>query len=49
MHVMQIISLSASANKLSNVMNKAEEYAVFIMEELDPGSLGYILVRLKHN
>nr|KAJ0226000.1 hypothetical protein LSAT_V11C100035250 [Lactuca sativa] len=41
--VRRIISLSASANKLSNVMNKAEEYAVFIMEELDPGSLGYIL------
>lgn len=41
---LQIISLSASANKLSNIQKQAEEYAALIMEELDPDHLGYIMV-----
>lgn len=40
--VKEIISLSATANKLSNVQEQAEEYARLIMEELDPNGLGYI-------
>lgn len=40
----QIISLSASANKLSKMQEQAEEYARLIMEELDPNGLGYIEV-----
>lgn len=40
----QIISLSASANKLSKIQEKAEEYARLIMEELDPDNVGYIEV-----
>ncbi|KAK3119038.1 hypothetical protein QOZ80_9BG0712690 [Eleusine coracana subsp. coracana] len=40
--VKEIITLSASANKLSKVQEQAEEYARLIMEELDPGNLGYI-------
>lgn len=46
---MQIISLSASANKLSNIQKQADEYAALIMEELDPDNLGYIMVRIKIN
>ncbi|XP_047325519.1 respiratory burst oxidase homolog protein C-like [Impatiens glandulifera] len=42
--VREIISLSASANKLSNVQKQADEYAALIMEELDPNNQGYILV-----
>ena len=42
--LLQIISLSASANKLSNIQIQAEEYAALIMEELDPDHLGYIMV-----
>ena len=38
----QIITLSASANKLSKITDQAEEYARLIMEELDPGKAGYI-------
>ncbi|KAJ8560000.1 hypothetical protein K7X08_004058 [Anisodus acutangulus] len=38
--VKEIISLSASANKLSNIQKQAEEYAALIMEELDPRKLG---------
>lgn len=41
---MQIISLSASANKLSTIQKQADEYAALIMEELDPNDKGYILV-----
>lgn len=44
---LQIISLSASANKLSNIQKQADEYAAMIMEELDPNNLGYIMVLLK--
>ncbi|XP_061338598.1 respiratory burst oxidase homolog protein B-like [Gastrolobium bilobum] len=40
--VKEIISLSASVNKLSKIQERAEEYATVIMEELDPGNLGYI-------
>lgn len=36
--------LSASANKLSQLTERAEEYASLIMEELDPENLGYIEV-----
>ncbi|WOL02532.1 respiratory burst oxidase [Canna indica] len=40
--VKEIITLSASANKLSKIQEQAEEYARLIMEELDPDELGYI-------
>ncbi|CAN1858526.1 Respiratory burst oxidase homolog protein B [Linum perenne] len=40
--VKEIIALSASANKLSKIQDRAEEYAALIMEELDPDNLGYI-------
>ncbi|CAA7396022.1 unnamed protein product [Spirodela intermedia] len=40
--VKEIISLSASANKLSKIQDQAEEYAALIMEELDPDNLGYV-------
>ncbi|EXB50753.1 hypothetical protein L484_000909 [Morus notabilis] len=40
--VKEIISLSAGANKLSKIQERAEEYAALIMEELDPDNLGYI-------
>ncbi|XP_010676396.2 respiratory burst oxidase homolog protein A [Beta vulgaris subsp. vulgaris] len=40
--VKEIITLSASANKLSRLKDQAEEYAALIMEELDPEGLGYI-------
>ncbi|CAH8362115.1 unnamed protein product [Eruca vesicaria subsp. sativa] len=42
--VAEIISLSASANKLSNIQKQAKEYAALIMEELDPDSAGYIMI-----
>lgn len=42
---MQLLILSASANKLSKLNEKAEEYASLIMEELDPENLGYIEVK----
>ncbi|KAK4839957.1 hypothetical protein QYF36_026202 [Acer negundo] len=42
--VKEIISLSASANKLSNIQKQAEEYAEFIVEVLDPDQVGYIKV-----
>lgn len=45
----QIISLSASANKLSNIQKQAEEYAALIMEELDPDNVGYIMVLTYNN
>lgn len=41
----EIISLSASANKLSNIQKQANEYAALIMEELDPDNVGYIMVQ----
>jgi len=45
---LQIITLSASANKLSKLKDRAEEYAALIMEELDPDNLGYIEVCILH-
>ncbi|XP_010523349.1 PREDICTED: respiratory burst oxidase homolog protein A isoform X2 [Tarenaya hassleriana] len=42
--VREIISLSASANKLVNIQKRADEYAALIMEELDPYNLGYIMM-----
>ncbi|XP_004309557.1 PREDICTED: respiratory burst oxidase homolog protein C [Fragaria vesca subsp. vesca] len=42
--VKEIISFSASANKLSNIQTQAQEYAALIMEELDPDNLGYIMI-----
>lgn len=42
---MQLLILSASANKLSKLKERAEEYASLIMEELDPENLGYIEVK----
>lgn len=38
--------LSASANKLSKLKERAAEYASLIMEELDPDDLGYIEVTI---
>ncbi|ESW19023.1 hypothetical protein PHAVU_006G090200 [Phaseolus vulgaris] len=40
--VQEIIGLSASANKLSKLQERSDEYAALIMEELDPDNLGYI-------
>ncbi|OIT22608.1 respiratory burst oxidase -like protein b [Nicotiana attenuata] len=40
--VKEIISLSASANKLSKIQQNAGEYAALIMEELDPDNVGFI-------
>jgi len=42
--ILQIIALSASANKLSKLQERSDEYAALIMEELDPDNLGYIEV-----
>ncbi|KAJ0714918.1 putative NAD(P)H oxidase (H(2)O(2)-forming) [Helianthus annuus] len=42
--VREIISLSASANKLSNIKKQADEYAALIMEELDPDNVGHIMI-----
>ncbi|KAL2250994.1 UNVERIFIED_CONTAM: Respiratory burst oxidase protein E [Sesamum indicum] len=40
--VQELIMLSASANRLSHLQERAEEYASLIMEELDPHHLHYI-------
>ncbi|KAI3882156.1 hypothetical protein MKX03_024399 [Papaver bracteatum] len=41
----EIITLSASTNKLLKIgKEQAKEYALFIMELLDPGNSGYIMV-----
>ncbi|KAK1401699.1 respiratory burst oxidase-like [Heracleum sosnowskyi] len=40
--VKEIITLSASANKLTKILECADEYAALIMEELDPSNLGYV-------
>ncbi|CAH9106375.1 unnamed protein product [Cuscuta epithymum] len=40
--VQELIMLSASANKLSKMKERADEYASLIMEELDPENIGYI-------
>lgn len=41
---MQIIKLSACANKLTTIQEHAEEYAALIMESLDPKNIGHIEV-----
>ncbi len=41
---LQVIVLSASANKLTKLKEQAEEYAALIMEELDVDQMGYIEV-----
>ncbi|KAK4483711.1 hypothetical protein RD792_010913 [Penstemon davidsonii] len=40
--VQELMMLSASANKLSDMKERAKEYASLIMEELDPDNYGYI-------
>lgn len=40
--VKEIITLSATANKLSKIQERADEYAALIMEELDPHNHGYV-------
>ncbi|KAL5712996.1 hypothetical protein ACHQM5_015115 [Ranunculus cassubicifolius] len=40
--IKQIMTLSASANKLSKIRDRVDEYAKLIMEELDPHHVGYI-------
>ncbi|KAL8117072.1 respiratory burst oxidase homolog protein B-like [Apium graveolens] len=40
--IKEIITLSASANKLTKIVESADEYAALIMEELDPSNLGYV-------
>ncbi|KAL3530670.1 hypothetical protein ACH5RR_009992 [Cinchona calisaya] len=40
--VIEVLVMSASANKLSNFKIHAATYAALIMEELDPDHLGYI-------
>ena len=47
--LLQIIALSASANKLSRIQERVEEYTALIMEELDPNNLGYIEVCTSRN
>ncbi|GKV02812.1 hypothetical protein SLEP1_g15203 [Rubroshorea leprosula] len=42
--VREIIGMSASANKLSNIQKQSQEYAALIMEELDPDNAGYIMI-----
>ncbi|KAD4585555.1 hypothetical protein E3N88_23156 [Mikania micrantha] len=42
--VTEMIKVSASANKLSNITIHARKYAALIMEELDPQQHGYIMI-----
>ncbi|KAJ7945196.1 putative Respiratory burst oxidase [Quillaja saponaria] len=42
--IREIICLCGTTNKLSNIQNRAEEYAALIMEELDPEKCGYIMI-----
>ncbi|XLU34299.1 hypothetical protein S245_070365, partial [Arachis hypogaea] len=41
--IKEIIWLSATTNKLSNIQQQAKEYAALIMEELDPEETGFIM------
>ncbi|XP_072975700.1 respiratory burst oxidase homolog protein B-like [Typha angustifolia] len=43
--VKEIITLSASANKLTKILDRVDEYTALIMEELDPEHLGYIDIK----
>ncbi|KQJ86446.2 respiratory burst oxidase homolog protein B-like [Brachypodium distachyon] len=38
----EVLTLTASANKLTKILERVEEYSSLIMEELDPNQLGYI-------
>ncbi|KAJ3681386.1 hypothetical protein LUZ60_015875 [Juncus effusus] len=38
----EILTLTASANKLSKILERVDEYTALIMEELDPNQYGYI-------
>ncbi|KAG2621236.1 respiratory burst oxidase homolog protein B-like [Panicum virgatum] len=38
----EVLTLTASANKLSKILERVDEYTAMIMEELDPDNLGYI-------
>ncbi|XP_062203298.1 respiratory burst oxidase homolog protein B-like [Phragmites australis] len=38
----EVLTLTASANKLSKILERVDEYTALIMEELDPRNLGYI-------
>ncbi|KAG8048889.1 hypothetical protein GUJ93_ZPchr0009g222 [Zizania palustris] len=38
----EVLTLTASANKLSKILERVDEYTALIMEELDPDQLGYI-------
>lgn len=40
--IFQVLTLTASANKLSKILERVDEYTALIMEELDPDQLGYI-------
>ncbi|KAJ3688508.1 hypothetical protein LUZ61_017672 [Rhynchospora tenuis] len=40
--VKEILTLTASANKLTKILERVDEYTALIMEELDPNHLGYI-------
>jgi hypothetical protein len=44
MFFFQILTLTASANKLTKILERVDEYTALIMEELDPNHLGYIEV-----
>ncbi|XLR35290.1 hypothetical protein S83_063190, partial [Arachis hypogaea] len=41
--IKEIICLSATTNKLSNIQQQAKKYADLIMEELDPEETGFII------
>ncbi|XLR50588.1 hypothetical protein S83_001260, partial [Arachis hypogaea] len=47
--IKEIICLSATTNKLSNIQQQAEEYAALIMEKLDPEETRFIMVYLPTN
>ncbi|VAI14317.1 unnamed protein product [Triticum turgidum subsp. durum] len=38
----EVLTLTASANKLTKILERVDEYTALIMEELDPDQLGYI-------
>ncbi|KAL6842061.1 hypothetical protein ACP4OV_028040 [Aristida adscensionis] len=38
----EVLTLTASANKLSKILERVDEYTALIMEALDPDQLGYI-------
>ncbi|XLS86214.1 hypothetical protein HN51_036380, partial [Arachis hypogaea] len=42
--IKEIICLSATTNKLSNIQQHVKEYVALIMEELDPEEIGFIIL-----